>query len=360
MLKSRLSTLNALGADWHAASAVAMNLLPGVCVTFGLAAGVMAIAKLPFMFVISPLMIAIVLGIAVRLIAGNLERCRPGMQFVLKRMLRLAIVLLGLQLTLDQVTAVGGPVLIIVIATVIAAFAFTSWVGRCLSVDARLVSLIAAGTSICGISAIVTSNTVVGAPDEDVAYAVATATVFGSLSVFLFPLFAVSLELQPHPYAVWVGSSVHEIAQVIAAGFQYGHGAGEFSVVVKLTRVLMLAPMVLAMAWVGAEAARRVTGNSSGNRSLAEIGRSLPVPIFLLGFAGMILINSFDIVPPAEKAWILRASSFLFIAALVALGLETDLRKLKDKGLRPLMIGALSWVFISFFSLALVYLLINR
>ena len=305
-------------------------------------------------------MVAIIVGIVVRLIFGKLELCRPGLQFVLKRLLRLAIVLLGLQLTLDQVTAVGGPVLILTIATLIGAFAFTSWVGRCLSVDAKLVSLIAAGTSICGISAIVTSNTVVAAADEDVAYAVATATVFGSLSVFLYPLLAVSLDLQPHSYAVWVGASVHEIAQVIAAGFQYGDAAGEFSVVVKLTRVLMLAPMVLAIAWFSARVSEQGTGSASGARSLTEIGRSLPVPIFLFGFIGMILINSFDLVPPSEKTWILRGSSFLFTAALVALGLETDIRKLKEKGFRPLMVGAAAWVFISFFSLALVYLLMKQ
>lgn len=359
MLKSRFFTLNTLGTDWLTASAVLKSLLPGVGLTFGLAAGVMAIATVPFMSALSPLMIAIVTGIAIRLSVGNLERCRPGMQFVLKRMLRLAIVLLGLQLTLDQVTAVGGPILILVIATVVAAFAFTIWIGRCLAVDTKLVNLIAAGTSICGISAIVTSNTVFEAPDEDVAYAVATATVFGSFSVFLFPLLAVFLGLQPQTYAVWVGSSVHEIAQVIAAGFQYGEGAGEFSVVVKLTRVLMLAPMVLVMAWISARSSQRARGNASGSHSLAEIWRNLPVPIFLLGFVGMIVINSFDVVPATEKAWILQASSFLFIASLVALGLETDLRKLKNKGFRPLLVGGLSWIFISLSSLAFVCLLVS-
>ncbi len=334
-----------------------IRLLPGVLVTFGLAAGAMVVGKLPYMSAASPLMAAIVLGILVRLIFGTPEQCRPGMQFVLKRLLRLAIVLLGLQLTLDQVTAVGGTALIIVMATLIGTFVFTSWIGQSLYVDAKLVKLIAAGTSICGISAIVVSNTVIEAPDEDVAYAVATATVFGSLSVFLYPLFAVLLQLEPHSYAVWVGSSIHEIAQVIAAGFQYGEASGEFSVIVKLTRVLMLAPMVLAMAWL---TTRVPAGASSYSKpSLAEIGRNLPVPLFLLGFIGMILINSLDVVPPTEKAWAISTASFIFTASLVALGLETDVRKLKEKGFRPLMVGAAAWIFISFSSLALIYLLMG-
>lgn len=319
----------------------------------------MAIGQSPHISAASPLMVAIILGIVVRLIFGMPERFQPGTQFVLKRLLRLAIVLLGLQLTLNQVAAVGGIVLVIVVSTLIGTFVFTSWIGRWLHVDDKLVKLIAAGTSICGISAIVVSNTVVEAPDEDVAYAVATATVFGSLSVFLYPFFALLLQLDPHSYAVWVGSSIHEIAQVIAAGFQYSD-AGEFAVIVKLTRVLMLAPMVLAMAWLAPRVPAQVYGSASSRPSLVEIGRALPVPLFLLGFVGMILLNSLGVVPAAEKAWAIRMASFFFAAALVALGLETNLGKLKEKGLRPLFLGAGAWIFISFLSLALVHLLIVR
>jgi uncharacterized integral membrane protein (TIGR00698 family) len=261
---------------------------------------------------------------------------------------------LGAQLTFAEIAAVGGPVLIVITATVVFTFGFTQLLGRWFGIDEALTHLIAAGSSICGISAIVATNSVVKTSDEDVAYAVATATAFGSVSIFLYPVIADALSLQSSLYAVWAGSSLHEVAQVIAASFIQGEEVGEFAVVVKLTRVLMLAPMVLALGWALGVAKRRSSG---ANYSTAELLRELPLPLFVFGFVAMAAINSTGVVPGDVRSAMTFISAFLFAMALAALGLETDLRKLRDKGSGPLLLAALAWVFVSAFSLAAVYLL---
>jgi uncharacterized integral membrane protein (TIGR00698 family) len=299
-------------------------------------------------------MIAVVLGVMVRLIIGAPAKTRPGIQLAQKGLLRLAIILLGVQLTFAEIAAVGGPVLIVITATVVFTFGFTQLLGRWFGIDEPLTHLIAAGSSICGISAIVATNSVVKTSDEDVAYAVATATALGSVSIFLYPVIADALSLQSSLYAVWAGSSLHEVAQVIAASFIQGEEVGEFAVVVKLTRVLMLAPMVLALGWALGVAKRRASG---ANYSTAELLRELPLPLFVFGFVAMAAINSTGVVPGDVRSAMTLISIFLFAMALAALGLETDLRKLRDKGPGPLLLAALAWVFVSAFSLAAVYLL---
>src|SRR5215208_2135253 len=256
-------------------------LLPGLLMTIALSPAAIFIGKLSSGSGASPLMIGVLLGVIVRLVVGAPAKMRPGVEFVQKHLLRIAIVLLGAQLTFEKVGAVGGAVLLVIIAAVVLTFAFTWWAGRWLRTDPALAQLIAAGSSICGISAIVASNTVVKAPDEDVAYAIATATAFGSLSIFIYPVVAAGLSLNPMLYAVWVGSSLHEVAQVIAAGFIYGEEAGEFAVVVKLTRVLMLVPMVLMLGWI---TGLRHRSSSGAGRSLLDVLRDLPLPIFIAGF----------------------------------------------------------------------------
>src|SRR5262249_55721968 len=131
--------------------------------------------------------------------------------------------------------------------------AFTVWLGRQLSVDRKLTELIAAGTSICGASAVVATNTVTRASDEDVAYAVACVTVFGSASMLLYPVTAGLLQLTPHAFGLWAGASIHEIAQVVAAAFQNGVDAGNYGTIAKLSRVMLLAPLVLALGCLSAK-----------------------------------------------------------------------------------------------------------
>ncbi|CAH2600131.1 conserved inner membrane protein YeiH [Rhodovastum atsumiense] len=322
--------------------------VPGLLLTVTIAAAAYALRTIPGVNSFSPMIIAILLGIALHNTIGTPARARAGVVFSMRRLLRLAIILLGLQLTTQQVIAVGGPGMLIIVLTLLATFLATKALGRLFGVDRRLAELIAAGTSICGASAVIATNSVTRAPDEDVAYAVACVTVFGSLSMFLYPALPGLLHLDAHLFGLWSGASIHEIAQVVAASFQAGQEAGEFGTIAKLSRVMLLAPLVLGLGMV---AARHAAAHAHG-----RVQARAPMPWFVFGFIALIGVNSLGVVPGAAKDLLVPGTTFLLTVALAAMGLETDLRKLRARGLRPLALGAASWLFISGFSLALIEL----
>ena len=193
----------------------------------------------------------------------------------------------------------------------------------------------------------IATNTVTNAHDEDVAYAVACVTLFGSIAMFAYPLLPALLHLDARAYGLWSGASIHEIAQVIAAAFQAGQKAGEFGTIAKLTRVAMLAPVVMVLSFIARRAA-------SGHHGAHKTGA--PIPWFVLGFVAMVALNSLVTIPAETKATLVTATTFLLSMALAAMGLDTDIRKLRARGLRPLALGAASFLFIAGFSLMLVKL----
>ena len=323
--------------------------VPGLFLTATIAAAAFGLRNLSGITALSPLIVAIVLGIAFHNTVGTPAAFKQGVVFSMRRVLRFAIILLGLQLSLSQVVEVGGAGLAIIASTLAATFLFTVWFGRRLGVERKLSELIAAGTSICGASAVVATNAVTRASDEDVAYAVACVTVFGSASMLLYPVLEGLLQLTPHAFGLWAGASVHEIAQVVAAAFQNGVDSGNFAMIAKLSRVMLLAPMILALSCFSA-------GKPQTDRIEGSKRRSVPVPWFVLGFVVMMLLNSIDVIPHPEKAWLVQTTTFLLTVALAAMGLETDVGKLRAKGGKPLLVGAGSWLFISAFSLVLVEL----
>ncbi len=333
-----------------------LQVAPGLALTFAIAAVGFVINRLPYLSALSPLILSITLGMLFHNLVATPARCLAGVKFSLRRILRFAIMLLGLQLTFAQVLAVGAAGLAVVVMTLAATFGFTVWLGRRLGVDRKLSQLIAAGTSICGASAVIAANTVTDGSDEDVAYAVACVTVFGSLAMLLYPALPSLLHLDARAFGLWAGASIHEIAQVIAAAYQGGREAGDLATITKLSRVMLLAPLVI-VAGIGTARARRWVPSEAGLRQDPRRRPAAPVPWFVLGFIATIGFNSLDLLPHEERAVLIQGTTFLLSAALAAMGLETDIRKLKAKGLRPLLLGAGAWVFIAGFSLLLVKLM---
>ena len=328
----------------------ARQVLPGLVLTSMVAGAAFAIRQLPGMATFSPMILSMVIGIAFHNIVGTAAWAKQGVTFSLRRLLRIAIVLLGLQLTASQVVEIGGRGLVIIAATLLATFLVTVWIGKLLGVEPKLAQLIAAGTSICGASAVVATNTVTNAHDEDVTYAVACVTVFGSVAMFTYPLLPGLLHMDPHAFGLWTGASIHEIAQVVAVAFQDGKNAGEFGTIAKLSRVMLLAPMVIAIGLMSA---------SNANHGKSDTGTSSarpPVPWFVLGFVALVAVNSLVTIPAGAEAWIVAATTFLLAVALAAMGLETDIGKLTAKGFRPALLGAFASLFIAGFSLALIKL----
>ncbi len=329
---------------WRAAFA---KIAPGVALTTAVASTAFFAHKVPGLSALSPLILAIVLGAAAHNIFGTPAWAKAGVTFALRPILRLGIILLGLQLTAAQVVEVGANGLAIIAATLIATFAFTTWLGRMMGVERKLTQLIAAGTSICGASAVIATNTVTEGSDEDVAYAVACVTIFGSLAMLSYPLLPSLLQLDAHGFGLWAGASIHEIAQVVAAAFQDGTAAGEFGTIAKLSRVMLLAPVVISL---GLLAARQ-------GGSTSQPAKKAPIPWFVLGFIGLIAVNSVITIPAEAKGWTAGITTFLLSMSLAAMGLETDIAKLRAKGGRPLLLGAAASLFIATFSLGLIKLM---
>ncbi len=324
------------------------RILPGLILTAAIAAAAVAARRIPGVGTFSPMIIAILIGMALHNVVGTPKRAKYGVIFALRQILRFAIILLGLQLTTAQVAEVGPVGMAIVVATLLATFAFTTWLGRMMGIDRKLSQLIAAGTSICGASAVIATNTVTRGHDEDVAYAVACVTVFGSVAMFAYPLLPGLLQLDPHAFGLWAGASIHEIAQVVAAAFQDGQAAGEFGTIAKLSRVMMLAPVVIGLGFI---AARRRNDDEAGHPA----GRA-PLPWFLIGFIALVAVNSLIAFPAGAKATIATGTTFLLSMSLAAMGLETDFAKLRAKGMKPLLLAAASSLFIATFSLVLIKL----
>lgn len=326
--------------------AVLLDSLPGLALAAAIAGVATLLHRLPGIGVVSPMILAIVVGVAINNLAGTPAWARVGLAVAMRQVLRGGIVLLGLQITPPKLVAIGLPGFAVVVVTLAATFAFTLWFGQILGVRRQLTELVAAGTSICGASAIIATNGVTGGSREDVAYAVATVTLFGTLSMFLFPLLVGPLGLSPHAFGLWTGASIHEIAQVVAAAFQDGPQAGEFATITKLARVMLMAPLVIGLgAW-------RSRGASAGAGPAARP----PFPWFVVGFLALVGFGGVVSVPPATTAMIATFTTFLLTMALGAMGLAIHLRKLADEGPRPLGLAAASWIFVSIFALLAVKL----
>jgi uncharacterized integral membrane protein (TIGR00698 family) len=323
-----------------------VRIAPGLLLTGSIAGAAIVLRKIPGISFLSPMILATFLGMVLHNTIGAPGLARPGIVFSLRRILRFGIILLGLQLVVTQMTQVGADGVAVVAATLVATFVFTKWFGRFIGVEPKLAELIAAGTSICGASAVIATNTVTEGSDENVAYAVACVTVFGSLAMFAYPLLPAVLHLDARAYGLWSGASIHEIAQVVGAAFQDGIRSGQIATIAKLTRVMMLAPLVIVL---GIAAAHRAT-HAADPANL----RAPPMPWFVFGFVAMAILNSVVAIPEQPKAWAASTTTFLLSMALAAMGLETDFRKLKAEGWKPLALAAAAWMFIAVFSLVLV------
>ncbi|MEB3293552.1 MAG: putative sulfate exporter family transporter [Synechococcales bacterium] len=306
-----------------------------------LASGVAAIAYLlrlaPGFNLLSPLILAILLGILVRNTIGAAPKCQAGIQFAMRRILRFAVALLGVQLSLLQVLSVGMTGLMIASVTLLGTFWLTCWMGERLGVNSGLVRLIAAGTSICGASAVIATSTTTQNSDEDIAYAVGIVTLFGTISMLFYPL--LTGQLKPEAFGLWCGVSIHEVAQVIAAAFQASPISGEIATISKLSRVLWLAPIILMLGTV-----------SKASHPKSQV----TFPWFIACFMLLILLNSLNLIPHALKMIIGQFNQVLLTLSMAAMGLETRLNQIQRIGLKPLYLGAISWLFISIVSYGLI------
>lgn len=306
--------------------------LPGVALVIGAVTVAFLVNRvLP---VVSALTVGVLLGALITNTAGIAATLRPGLHLATRRLLRAGVVLLGLQLSIPDLLHLGVPLLLAVLVTVAVGFLGTRWLGARLGLSRNLSLLTATGFSICGASAIAAMESATDSDEDEVATAVALVTIFGTLALLVWPALQGPLGLSGPAFGAWAGASVHEVAQVVAAASPAGDVALATAVIVKLSRVVLLAPLVAAVTI----AARR----RSGGTGAAKIRKTAVVPAFVLGFLGMIAVRSTGILPSGVLALAKVATTALLAAALFGLGTGVRLHVLIRTGPRAIALGAAS------------------
>lgn len=263
---------------------------------------------------------------------------KPGLAQASRRLLRLGIVVLGLKLSLTDIAHLGWLAVLAIIGLVVVSFVITWAIARALKLPGDEPVLLAAGFSICGVSAVGAMSAARGTDPRDTGTPTALVTLYGTAAIAVLPALAVPLGLSSATFGHWIGASVHDVGQVVATAGTAGAAALAVAIVVKLTRVLMLAPMV---AVTSISTRRRISRLPSES---AVAGPRPPiVPLFIVGFVALVLVRTFVPVPAAVLATADVAQSALLAAALFAIGASLRLERLLRSGPRALLAGALSW-----------------
>ncbi|MEO6354805.1 MAG: YeiH family putative sulfate export transporter [Burkholderiaceae bacterium] len=360
-LDSACATHAAHSAAAGAASAPAAGfsarvrpLLSGLLFSALIGVAAIALGELDWMQAhgLSALTIAIVLGIALGntvfpRLAGN---CGAGVTFSKQSLLRLGIILYGFRLTFQDIGQVGLAGVAIDALVLTSTFALAILLGtRLFKLDRNTALLIGAGSSICGAAAVMATEPVLKGRAEQVTVAVSTVVVFGTLAIFLYPLlYRLNLEWHllgsaPTEFGVYIGSTVHEVAQVVAAGRAIGQDAANTAVITKMVRVMMLAPFLLILsAWIARD--RKTAAAAAHNR--AEPAARLAIPWFAFAFIAVVGFNSLAVLPHQIVAGTVAVDTMLLAMAMAALGLTTHISAIRRAGVKPLMLAAVLFLWL--------------
>jgi uncharacterized integral membrane protein (TIGR00698 family) len=318
-------------------------LLPGLAVLGAVAALAAVVAGAPQLVRLG--IGSLTLAIAFGMIGGNLVPARwtqtisHGAVFSQRTLLRLGVGLYGLRLTAQQIGAVGLRGVLIDLLVIASTLGLALWAGtRWFKLDRDTALLVGTGSAICGAAAVMAAEPVVKAPPHKVAIAVATVTVFGSLSILVYPLLFPLLGLDPAQFGIYIGSTVHEVAQVVAAGKAVSPATADQAVVVKLIRVALLAPVMLLL------------GRLVGAGKTGEAGETAARPPLLPWFIGLFVAtaaaNSLGLIGGALHAALLQLDGVLLAVAMAALGWSSSIRQMRKAGFKPLLLGALLFGFL--------------
>lgn len=320
-------------------------LLPGLAVC--VLATAVALITNHFLPAVSPLLTAIVLGAVLANVTRLPERLQPGLQFSAKRLLRAGVALLGLQLMFSEILGLGWGVIVTVVAIVVLGITGSMFIGKCLGLSWTQRLLIACGFSICGAAAAAAVDGVVQAEEEEAVTAVALVIIFGTLLIPVIPLLADQFGFSSTQAGTWAGGSIHEVAQVVAAAGAIGGGALATAVVVKLTRVLMLGPV---LAVVSLQRRRAAGGLPEGSK------RPPIIPLFVAMFIVMVGLRSTGVLPDQLVSVGKLVETALLTAAMFALGAGVHVATMKNVGVKPFVMALLSTVWVM--SIALVGVLL--
>ena len=311
------------------------ELIPGLLLALAIAACAKFIEGLLPIHLIGASVIALFIGMGLNQIRKPSDVVAKGLKFTSKKILKFAIILLGASLSIKVVLNVGRLSLVVMMFTLLTCFGGGYFVGRALGLNWKLSNLISAGTGICGGSAIAAIAPVIDAEDKDIAYAMSATFLFDMVMIVLFPIMGQAMGLSDMAYGLWAGTAVNDTSSVVAAGYAFSEGAGDFATMVKLTRTLAIIPTVLVFSLIEVREKRKAGIVSQGEKvKITSI-----FPWFILCFLGMAAINSLGVFPQELSSGLKELSKFLMVAALAAIGLNTDFREMRKSGINPMIHG---------------------
>jgi len=290
---------------------------------------------------------AILLGLLISNTAGVPEIFRAGVA-TYEFWLKAGIVLLGARFLLGDVMKLGGTSLALVAIEIVGAIAFMTFLGRVFKLKPKLTSLLAVGSAVCGVSAIIATQGAIDADEEDSSFAIAAILALGALSLFTFPLIGHSLHLTDHAYGVWSGLAVDNTAEAAAAGALYSDAAGKLAVLTKTTRNALIGFVVLAYAFYWAS---RGQAQAVGNKAKFLWQK---FPKFVLGFLLISTLATFAFFSKEQIGALANLSRWAFLLTFAGVGLRTNFRALSKQGLKPFLVGAIGEIAIAAFTLGLV------
>ena len=276
---------------------------------------------------------------------------KPALKFTSKRILKIAIILLGASLSVNTIMNVGKMTFFVMIFTFAMCFGAGNLIRRVFGLNWKLGNLISAGTGICGGSAVAAIAPVIDADDKDIAFALSSTFLFDMVMIALYPLMGKALGMTDIAYGIWAGTSVNDTASVVASGYAFSEIAGDFATMVKLTRTIAIIPTVLVFAYIGTRIKQKELQAADGGKKVNIVKI---IPWFICGFLLMAGLNSFGVIPLALSGVINTASKFLMVTALAAIGLGTSITEFKKAGLRPMFYGVTIDTLVTLTALAVI------
>ena len=317
------------------------RLAPGLAIVIAISIAAFLLARVPTLASVG--LSALTLAIIIGAVLGNVAHHRlagpatlPGLHFAQKTLLRIGVALYGLNLSLAQILHVGPAAIAVDVFIVVSTVFVGWWVGyRWLKMDRETVLLASSGSAICGAAAVIATETVLGAAPHKTSAAVGQVVLYGSLAMLVYPLLFGVLGVDRDPFGIYVGSTVHEVAQVVAIGKTIGGATAENAVIVKMIRVMLLAPFLI------------VLGRIATNRNGAASTVPRPgLPAFAIWFIVIALVHPYLGIPDPALKVLRTIDIYLLAAAMAALGLDTTIKKLRVAGREAVLLGAILFVYL--------------
>lgn len=308
---------------------------PGIILSAGVAVLSLFLSRLIPGDIIGATVLAIIVGMIFNPLLQKYQVFSAGINFTSKMILRIGIILMGVNLNFSEVLSVSKYSLFVMMFTMATAFGAGNLIGRLFGMNWKLTNLLSVSTAICGGSAVAAVGPVIKAKDEDIAYAISSTFIFDILTVLAIPWIGVALGMSDLGYGLWVGTAVNDTSSVVAAGYAFSAAAGNTAVIVKLTRTLFIIPIVLIFSVI----TNRIENKAAGQEGKTSVNLKKIFPFFIVLFLVVVAIRSTNLLPDSLVSACSKTSKFCMVMALSAIGLKTSFKDIRNIGFKPMILG---------------------